>query len=71
MVLFPGSAPLYSFGFILIGGFGVSGDGVDQDDYVTAAGIVGFEAAGLLRADRVKINGVTLPYLKFPRALEE
>lgn len=71
VVLFPGSAPLYSFGFILIGGFGVSGDGVDQDDYVTAAGIVGFEATGLLRADRVKINGVTLPYLKFPRAPEE
>lgn len=71
VVLFPGSAPLYRFGVQLVGGFGVSGDGVDQDDLVTAAGIRGYEAAPFLRADRVSIAGVTLPYLKFPRAPEE
>jgi uncharacterized protein GlcG (DUF336 family) len=71
IVFFPGSAPLYRFGFVLVGGLGVSGDGVDQDDYVTAAGIVGYEPAGLLRADRISIDGVRLPYLKFPRAPEE
>ncbi len=67
IVLFPGSAPLYRGGFFLVGGLGVSGDGVDQDDLVTAAGIRGFEAAPFLRADRYKIRGVQLPYLKFPR----
>jgi uncharacterized protein GlcG (DUF336 family) len=71
IVFFPGSAPLYRFGVLLIGGLGVSGDGVDQDDYVTAAGVIGYEPAGFLRADRVSIDGVTLPYLKFPRAPEE
>jgi len=46
---------------------GVSGDGVDQDDYVAAGGAAGFEAPTQLRADQVLINGVRLPYQKFPR----
>jgi len=71
VVFFPGSAPLYRFGVVLVGGFGVSGDGVDQDDYVTAGGIFGYEAAPFLRADNVHVREVTLPYLKFPRAPEE
>lgn len=71
IVFFPGSAPLFQFGFLLVGGLGVSGDGVDQDDYVTAAGARGYEPAPILRADRIGINRVTLPYLKFPRAPEE
>ncbi len=71
IVFFPGSAPLYRFGTRLVGGLGVSGDGVDQDDYVTAAGLRGYEAAGRIRADRVDVRRVTLPYLKFPRAPEE
>ena len=40
IVFFPGSAPLYRNG-TLVGGLGVSGDGVEQDDVVTAAGIAG------------------------------
>lgn len=68
IVFFPGSAPLYRFGVIPIGGLGVSGDGVDQDDFVTAGGLVGYEAAPFLRADRVSVQRVTLPYMKFPRA---
>ena len=32
IVFFPGSVPLYKNG-VLVGGLGVSGDGVDQDDY--------------------------------------
>ena len=51
----------------LVGGFGVSGDGVDQDDVVTAFGQVGFNVAGALRADQVKFQGVRLPYQKFNR----
>ena len=52
---------------VLVGGLGVSGDGVDQDDFVTNAGAKGFEASLSIRADQVMIDGVRLPYLKFPR----
>jgi hypothetical protein len=55
-------------GGALAGGFGVSGDGVDQDDVTTAAGQVGFEVPDdLLRADEVFVRGVRLPYQKFNR----
>ena len=66
IVFFPGSEPLYKNG-VLAGGLGVSGDGVDQDDFVTAGGAAGFEPAASIRADQIVINGVRLPYLKFPR----
>jgi uncharacterized protein GlcG (DUF336 family) len=66
VVFFPGSVPLYKNG-ILVGGLGVSGDGVDQDDYVTNGGSKGFEAPDNIRADQVVDEGVRLPYLKFPR----
>jgi len=65
IVFFPGSLGLYRNG-ALVGGLGVSGDGVDQDDYVTAGGAAGFEAPAPIRADQILINGVRLPYLKFP-----
>lgn len=68
---FPGSAPLYRDG-VPIGGVGISGDGIEQNDYVTAAAVVGFEAPPELRVDRSVIrkpSGLTvrLPYWKFPR----
>jgi uncharacterized protein GlcG (DUF336 family) len=66
IVFFPGSAGLYRNG-ILVGGLGVSGDGVDQDDFVTSGGTKGFEAPTNIRADQIIINGVRLPYFKFPR----
>jgi len=66
IVFFPGSLPLYKNG-VLVGGLGVSGDGVDQDDYVTSAGAKGFEAPANIHADQVIIDTVRLPYLKFPR----
>jgi uncharacterized protein GlcG (DUF336 family) len=66
IVFFPGSVPLYRNG-VLVGGLGVSGDGVDQDDYVTSQGAVGFEAPASIRADQIVIHGVRLPYLSFPR----
>ena len=43
IVFFPGSAGVYVNGGF-VGGFGVSGDGVDQDDFVTSGGIAGFDA---------------------------
>lgn len=66
IVFFPGSAPLYRGG-TLIGGLGVSGDGVEQDDFDTSAASVAFAAPGAIRADRVIIRSVRLPYFKFPR----
>lgn len=72
VVFFPGSSALYRTGANgqgqLIGGFGVSGDGVDQDDVVTAAGVAGFgPPSTVLRADQVLVRGVRLPYDKFNR----
>ena len=66
IVFFPGSVPLYRDG-VMVGGLGVSGDGVEQDDYVTNGGSAGFEAPTAIRADQVFIDDVRLPYLKFPR----
>jgi uncharacterized protein GlcG (DUF336 family) len=66
VVFFPGSVPLYRNG-VLVGGLGISGDGVEQDDFVAAGGAVGFEAPAAIRADQVTVRGVRLPYLKFPR----
>ncbi len=65
-VFFPGSSPLYK-SKILVGGFGISGDGVDQDDVVTAAGQVWFQAPAEKRADKVFYRNVRLPYQKFNR----
>ncbi|HEX3148441.1 MAG TPA: heme-binding protein [Gemmataceae bacterium] len=67
IVFFPGSAPLYRLGSGVIGGFGVSGDGVDQDDVVTVAGQVGYMVVGTQRADQTFFAGVRLPYQKFDR----
>ncbi len=65
VVFFPGSVPLYRNG-TLVGGLGVSGDGVDQDDFVVSGGSAGFEAPAAIRADQIVLQGVRLPYLKFP-----
>jgi uncharacterized protein GlcG (DUF336 family) len=71
IVWFAGSVPLYRDGR-LIGGLGVSGDGVEQDDYVSLLGSEGFHPPDALRVDHsviVDSNGerVRLPYLKLPR----
>ena len=66
---FPAGVPLYDqVTGQLIGGFGTSGDGVDQNDIVAFAGSVNFGVPNaLLRADEVLLNGVRLPYQKFGR----
>jgi uncharacterized protein GlcG (DUF336 family) len=66
IVFFPGSAPLYAGGG-LIGGFGVSGDGVDQDDVVTTMGAAAYQPPPALRIDQVMVRGVRVPYNKFNR----
>jgi len=71
IVWFPGSVPLYR-GDRLVGGLGVSGDGVEQDDYVSLLGSEGFHPPDALRVDNsvmtdAKGRQVRLPYLKLPR----
>jgi uncharacterized protein GlcG (DUF336 family) len=68
VVFFPGSSALYKSKSILVGGFGVSGDGVDQDDVVTVAGQVGFEPLAANQADAFFAAGVRLPYQKYNRS---
>ena len=72
--IFPGSVPVYKNGF-LVGGAGVSGDGIDQDDMVS---FLGTHNAGValasgvgnapqsLRADRIVANEVRLRYVNCP-----
>ncbi len=66
ITVFPGGFPLYRNG-ILIGAVGVSGDGVDQDDIISASATVGFEAPDAIRSDEYSFRGARLPYAKFPQ----
>ncbi len=65
--IFPGSVPLYKNG-LLVGAIGVSGDGVDQDDLISAAGANGFSPPAGIRSDQIFVRGVRLPFVKFPRS---
>jgi uncharacterized protein GlcG (DUF336 family) len=65
--IFPGSVPLYKNG-VLVGAIGISGDGVDQDDLIAAAGANGFSPPALMRSDQIFVRGVRLPFVKFPRS---
>lgn len=66
ITIFPGGFPLYRKG-VLIGAIGVSGDGIDQDDIISASGTVGFLPPNRIRADFMSLRGARLPYAKFPR----
>ncbi|MGA9997832.1 MAG: heme-binding protein [Pyrinomonadaceae bacterium] len=65
--IFAGSVPLYKNGK-LVGAIGISGDGIDQDDLIAAAGAVGYAPPAQIRADQFFVRGVRLPFLKFPRS---
>lgn len=74
--IFPGSVPLYRNG-TLIGGVGVSGDGVDQDDMVSFLGVhnAGVALNGAIgnappekRADLLVPQGARLRYVQCPQA---
>ncbi len=70
--IFPGSVPLYKNG-VLVGAIGVSGDGIEQDDFVAYTGGRDFRAYGAARtSDRAFVTTaggrtVRLPYVKLPR----
>lgn len=72
--IFPGSVPVFR-GDTLIGGIGVSGDGIDQDDMISFLGLhnagevldtgIG-NAPPELRADNLVVGGVNLRYVNCP-----
>jgi uncharacterized protein GlcG (DUF336 family) len=77
--IFPGSVPIYR-GSTLVGGIGVSGDGIDQDDMISFLGAHngGVQVGGIgnapvgIRADNIVVNvnghGVRLRYVNCPFA---
>ncbi|MBS0202259.1 MAG: heme-binding protein [Planctomycetes bacterium] len=68
IIFFPGSTALYKNG-VIVGGLGVSGDGVSQDDVVTYLAAQGFLPNGTTvpTADEVFVDGVRLPFIEFNR----
>lgn len=63
--IFAGSIPLYKNG-ALVGAIGISGDGIDQDDFIAAGGATGYAPPAAIRSDQLIIRGVRLPFIKFP-----
>jgi uncharacterized protein GlcG (DUF336 family) len=72
--IFPGSVPIYRGG-TLVGGIGVSGDGIDQDDMVSFLGLhnAGQQLGGIgnappdIRADTLSPQNVRLRYVQCPQ----
>ncbi|MAA76308.1 MAG: hypothetical protein CMN28_16580 [Salinisphaeraceae bacterium] len=73
--IFPGSVPVYK-GNQLVGGIGVSGDGIDQDDMISFLGVhragqvLGTvnNAPPEIRADTLTPKGVRLRYINCPQS---
>ncbi|MEQ8955830.1 MAG: heme-binding protein, partial [Gammaproteobacteria bacterium] len=74
--IFPGSVPIYR-GDELVGGIGVSGDGVDQDDMIAFLGVHNAgellggainNAPPLRRADQLTPQGIRLRFVQCPVA---
>jgi uncharacterized protein GlcG (DUF336 family) len=74
--IFPGGLPIYR-GTQLVGGIGISGDGVDQDDMIAALGLANAarrlntgigHAPSAMRADTLTPQGTRLRYVQCPQA---
>jgi len=73
--IFPGSVPIYR-GNMLVGGIGVSGDGVDQDDMISFLGLheAGIETGTInnappeMRADQLTPRDTRLRYIQCPQS---
>ena len=72
--IFPGSVPIYREG-MLVGGIGVSGDGIDQDDMISFLGLheAGLETGTInnappeIRADQLTPRDTRLRYVQCPQ----
>jgi len=69
VTFFAGATPLVRNG-VLVGGLGVSGDGIEQDDYVTVLGAGSFLPPKEDWADQIRLDGARLPMFKYPRQPE-
>ncbi len=65
--IFAGGIPLYKNGEF-VGAIGISGDGIDQDDLIAAAGAAGYAPPVNIRSDQFFVRSVRLPFVKFPRS---
>jgi len=74
--IFPGGSPIYRNG-VLVGGIGVSGDGVDQDDMIGFLGLAQAsqslggsvqEAPAAIRSDQFSPQGTRLRYVQCPQS---
>lgn len=74
--IFPGAVPIYR-GEVLVGGMGISGDGIDQDDMIAFLGVhnAGVVLNGVLghapaarRADQLVPDNSRLRYVQCPQA---
>lgn len=73
--IFPGSVPIYR-GSQLVGGIGVSGDGIDQDDMISFLGLNNAgeklgtinQAPVAFRADQLRPQGERLRFVNCPQA---
>ena len=63
--IFAGGIPLYR-GNTLVGGIGISGDGIEQDDLIAAGGAQAFTPPVDMWSDKFFVRGVRLPFVKFP-----
>lgn len=70
VTFFAGATPLVRNGTTLVGGLGVSGDGIEQDDYVTVLGAGEFLPPKNRWADQIILDGARLPMFKYPRQPE-
>ena len=70
VTFFAGATPLVRNGTTLVGGLGVSGDGIEQDDYVTVLGAGEFLPPKDKWADQIILDGARLPMFKYPRQPE-
>jgi uncharacterized protein (TIGR03437 family) len=66
LMIFAGGVPLFKNG-VLIGAIGISGDGIEEDEFVASCGAFGFDAPAAIRSDNFMVQGVRLPYVVFPR----
>lgn len=63
--IFAGGIPLFKNG-VFVGAIGISGDGIEQDDFIAAGGANNFAPPEEIRSDHFFVRGVRLPFLKFP-----
>ncbi|HEY9432842.1 MAG TPA: heme-binding protein [Blastocatellia bacterium] len=66
LMIFAGGVPLFKNG-ALSGAIGISGDGIEEDEFVASNGAFGFDAPAAIRSDNFMVQGVRLPYVVFPR----